>query len=126
MPGNAAMAGMELPLVVVLGRAAFKIQDLLRLTAGSMIELDRREGEMADLVVRGVVVAQGEIVSISGAYGIRIRTVISQAARLALQPSNVCFAPSRRPAVADKVLSPHAVIPKDPGSHEISTAQTRA
>ena len=122
MPGNAAMAGMELPLVVVLGRAAFKIQDLLRLTAGSMIELDRREGEMADLVVRGVVVAQGEIVSISGAYGIRIRTVISQAARLALQPSNVCFAPSRRPAVADKVLSPNAALPKDLGSHEISPA----
>ena len=119
------MAGMELPLVVVLGRAAFKIQDLLRLTAGSMIELDRREEEMADLVVRGVVVAQGEIVSISGAYGIRIRTVISQAARLALQPSNGCFAPSRRPAVADKVLSPHAVFPKDLGSHEISTASTR-
>ena len=114
MSASAALAGMELPLVVVLGRAVFRIKDLLRLTAGSMIELDRREGEMADLVVRGVVVAQGEIVSISGAYGIRIRAVISEADRLALQPSNGCFASSRRPAVADKVLSPHAAFPERP------------
>ena len=102
------LAGLELPLVVVVGRAVFKIKDLLKVSAGSLIELDRREGEMADIVVRGVVVARGDVVSISGTYGVRIREVISQTERLALHPAKGSFAASRRPAAASEVQIPPA------------------
>lgn len=79
------LAGLELHLVVVLGRAVMRVQDALRITAGTLIELDRLEGESADVVVRGIVVARGEVVSVGGAYGLRIRHVVSRAERLALQ-----------------------------------------
>lgn len=101
----ANMEGLELPLVVVVGRSVRKISYLLKISAGSLIELDRRRGDMADLVVRGVVVARGEVVAISGAYGIRIQEVISHTDRLALLAAGNAFAPSRRPAAASRVQS---------------------
>ena len=76
---------LELPLAVALGKAVLPIHDVLKLTAGSLIELDRSVGEYVDLMVHGTVVAKGEIVSVKGNYGVRIKEIISRQDRLALR-----------------------------------------
>jgi flagellar motor switch protein FliN len=79
---------LELPLAVALGRAVLPIYDVLKITPGSLIELDRNVGEYVDLTVHGTVVARGEIVSVQGNYGVRIKEIISQEDRLALRGIN--------------------------------------
>ena len=75
---------LQLPLAVTLGRAVLPIHDILKLTSGSLIELDRNVGEYVDLTVHGTVVARGEIVSVKGNYGVRIKEIMSRQDRLAL------------------------------------------
>jgi flagellar motor switch protein FliN/FliY len=76
---------LMLPLSVVLGQAVLPIRDVLKITSGSVIELDRGVGDLVEIVVHGTVVARGEIVSIKGNYGVRIREVISRQDRFALK-----------------------------------------
>jgi flagellar motor switch protein FliN/FliY len=75
---------LELPLSIALGRSILPIRDVLKLTSGSLIELDRKIGESVDLVVHGTTVARGEVVSVKGNYGVRIKEIISRKDRLAL------------------------------------------
>src|SRR6516165_8008293 len=88
-PSVTATAGrfgnVEFPVTVVLGETRMRIQDLLKLGAGSLVELDRREGELAEIMVRRTLVARGEVVSIGGNYGLRIVDVASREDRMALQ-----------------------------------------
>lgn len=81
------LGDLELPISIVLGRAKLQIREVLKLTAGSLVELDRRVGELVELVVHNAVVARGEVVSVGGNYAIRIQEVISRDDRLALQTS---------------------------------------
>lgn len=78
---------LELPVAVVLGRTRLAIRDLIKLTAGSLVELDRRAGNLVDIVVHNAVVARGEVVSIGGNYGVKIQEVISRRERIAIQRS---------------------------------------
>jgi flagellar motor switch protein FliN/FliY len=75
---------LQLPVSVLLGRATITIKDALKLMSGSVIELDRQVGDYVDVMVHGTVVARGEIVSVKGNYGVRIKEVISRQDRIAL------------------------------------------
>jgi flagellar motor switch protein FliN/FliY len=86
-PGVAAGLGnVEFPVTVVLGQTRMRIQNLLKLGAGSLVELNRREGELAEIMVRQTLIARGEVVSVGGNYGLRIVEVVSREDRMALQP----------------------------------------
>jgi len=76
---------LEMPIAVVLGRAVLPIGEILKITSGSLIGLDRNVGEYVDLMVHGTVVARGEIVSVKGNYGVRIKEIMSRQDRLALR-----------------------------------------
>jgi len=65
-----------------VGRAVIKIRDLMRLTQGSVVELDRIAGEPLDLLVNNTVVAQGEVVLLNDRYGIRLTRVVPASERL--------------------------------------------
>lgn len=69
-------------LSIEVGRASLKIRDLMRLTQGSVVELDRLAGEPLDIVVNDTVVAQGEVVLVNDRYGVRLTQVISAADRI--------------------------------------------
>lgn len=75
---------LELPLSIALGRATMPIRDVLKVTSGSVIQLDRNVGEPVELLVHGTVVARGEVVSVKGNYAVRIKEIISQQDRLHL------------------------------------------
>jgi flagellar motor switch protein FliN/FliY len=76
---------LELPVSVLLGRTVLPIRDALKITSGSLIELDRQLGDYVEVMVHGTVVARGEIVAIKGNYGVRIKEVISRKDRFALK-----------------------------------------
>jgi flagellar motor switch protein FliN/FliY len=59
-----------------------KISDLMRMTQGSVVELDRIAGEPLNLLVNNTVVAQGEVVLVNDRYGIRLTRVVPASERL--------------------------------------------
>jgi flagellar motor switch protein FliN/FliY len=76
------LENIPVTISVEVGRAVIKISDLLRLTQGSVVELDRIAGEALDLLINNVVVAQGEVVLVNDRYGIRLTRVVSAAQRI--------------------------------------------
>jgi flagellar motor switch protein FliN/FliY len=58
------------------------VRELLQLTQGSILELDRLAGEPLDVLVNGVKVARGEVVVVNDKFGIRLIEVISPGERL--------------------------------------------
>lgn len=75
---------LDFPLEVAvrIGNAARNIGELLKLTAGTVIELDREISEPADLIINGQVVARGEIVIIGENFGVRITSILKPVERL--------------------------------------------
>ncbi len=76
------LQNIPVSLSVEVGRATIKIRDLMRLTQGSVVELDRIAGEPLNLLVNNTVVAQGEVVLVNERYGIRLTRVVPANERL--------------------------------------------
>lgn len=75
---------LDIPLKVTveLGRTKRSIKDILELSAGSIIELDKLAGEPVDVLVNEKPVAKGEVVVIDENFGVRITDILSQSERL--------------------------------------------
>lgn len=63
-------------LSVEVGRTELTIRDLLRLSEGSVIELDRLAGDPLDVLVNGTPIAKGEVVMVGERFGIRFGQII--------------------------------------------------
>ncbi len=84
-PGNInpeVLQNISVAIKVEVGRTKMKIRDLLRLTQGSVVELERIAGEPLDLLVNDTVVAQGEVVLVNDRYGIRLTRVVPASERM--------------------------------------------
>lgn len=70
---------MDVPLQVTveLGRTKKLIKDILDLSTGSIIELDKLAGEPVDILVNGKLLAKGEVVVIDENFGVRITDIVS-------------------------------------------------
>ena len=64
-------------VTVQIGRTRMRLAELVELSAGSIVPLDREAHEPADILVNGKIVARGEIVTIDERYGVRITEVVS-------------------------------------------------
>lgn len=73
---------VELPVSVSFGRADLALKDVLKLTTGSIVELNRAISEPVEVIVNNCVIARGEVVVIEGNYGVRIHEIISRDKRL--------------------------------------------
>ena len=67
---------------ISFGRAQIPLKDVLKLTTGSIVELNRSIAEPADIIVNNCVIARGEVVVVEGNFGVRIQQVISRQERL--------------------------------------------
>lgn len=75
--GLDAIFGVHLDVRVVLGRNRMPISELLNLTKGSVIELDRRVGEPVDLMINDRMVARGDLVRVQGdMLGVALREIV--------------------------------------------------
>jgi flagellar motor switch protein FliN len=73
---------VELPVAVSFGRSELPLKDVLKLTTGSIVELNRSVAEPVEIIVNNCVIARGEVVVLEGNYGVRITEVISRQERL--------------------------------------------
>lgn len=75
---------LDIPLQVTveLGRTNRTVKDILELTSGSIIELDKLAGEPVDILVNNRHIAKGEVVVIDENFGVRITDILSQAERI--------------------------------------------
>lgn len=73
---------VELPVKVSFGRAQVALKEVLKLTTGSIVELNRAIVEPVDVVVNNCVIARGEVVVVEGNFGVRIQHVVSRGERL--------------------------------------------
>lgn len=67
---------VEMSLTAELGRTRMTVRELLSLTPGAVVELDRTAGSPADLLVNGRLIARGEVVVIDENFGIRITEIL--------------------------------------------------
>lgn len=73
---------VKLPISIELGRTEMAIRDILELTNGSVVELDKLAGEPVDLLVNNKVVAKGEVVVVDENFGIRVTSLLSPEERI--------------------------------------------
>ncbi len=75
---------MDIPLQVTveLGQTRKTIKEVLEMTPGSIIELDKLAGEPVDILINQKPIAKGEVVVIDENFGVRITEIINQRDRL--------------------------------------------
>lgn len=73
---------VPLQVTVELGRTKKLIKDVLELSTGSVIELDRLAGEPVDILVNGKLLAKGEVVVIDENFGVRVTDIVSSMERM--------------------------------------------
>lgn len=75
---------LDIPLQVTveLGRTKRSVKEILELSSGSIIELDKLAGEPVDVLVNSRLIAKGEVVVIDENFGVRITDIVSQVDRL--------------------------------------------
>lgn len=75
---------LDIPLQVTveLGRTKRSVKDILQLSAGSIVELDKLAGEPVDILVNSRLIAKGEVVVIEENFGVRVTDIISQSDRI--------------------------------------------
>jgi flagellar motor switch protein FliN len=69
-------------VTVELGRKKMSISDLIELTKGATIELEKAAGELLDVRVNDQLVARGEAVIINDKFGVRLTEIASRSERV--------------------------------------------
>jgi flagellar motor switch protein FliN len=72
----AAVYDVPVNIQAVLGRSNMEVATLLRLSRGSVIELDRKVGEAIDIYVNNRLVARGEVVVVDERLGVTMTEII--------------------------------------------------
>lgn len=75
---------LDIPLrvTVELGRTKMPVSDLLNLTQGSVIELNKLAGEPMEVLVNDKLIARGEAVVVNEKFGVRLTDIISPSERV--------------------------------------------
>jgi flagellar motor switch protein FliN len=71
-------AVFDVPVKVsaILGQSRMQVADLLRMTTGTVLELDRKVGEAIDIYVNNRLVARGEVVLVEDRLGVTMTEII--------------------------------------------------
>lgn len=73
---------VDLPISISFGKAQLPMKDVLKLTTGSIVELNRSVSDHVELLVNHCLIARGEVVVVDGNYGVRIQEIASRQERL--------------------------------------------
>lgn len=79
--GLEMLHGVDMEVTVELGRTRMTVRDLLALTPGHVLELDRAAGSPADLLVNGRLIARGEVVVVDEDFGLRVTEIIDDSSQ---------------------------------------------
>ncbi|MBE7444460.1 MAG: flagellar motor switch protein FliN [Planctomycetia bacterium] len=73
---------IPVPVSVELGNTTMLVKDILALSQGSIVELDKMAGTPVDLLVRGKLLAQGEVVVVDDNFGLKITNICGSEERI--------------------------------------------
>jgi flagellar motor switch protein FliN/FliY len=73
---------VDLPVSISFGKAELPLRDVLKLTTGSIVELNRGVNELVEVLVNHCLIARGEVVVVEGNYGVRIQQIADRQERL--------------------------------------------
>ena len=76
------LENIDVQMTVEVGRSEITIRDLLRLSEGSVLELDRLAGDPLDILINGTMIAKGEVVMVGERFGIRFGEIIEPEKRV--------------------------------------------
>lgn len=76
-PGIELLHGVAMEVTVELGRTRMSVRELLALTPGDVLELDRAAGSPADLLVNGRLIARGEVVVVDEDFALRVTEIVT-------------------------------------------------
>jgi flagellar motor switch protein FliN len=82
--GIELLHGVVMEVTVEIGRTRMSVRDLLELSPGAVLELDRAAGSPADLLVNGRLIARGEVVVVDEDFGLRVTEIITNAEATAI------------------------------------------
>jgi flagellar motor switch protein FliN/FliY len=74
--GLEMLHGVDMEVTVELGRTRMTVRELLALSPGAVLELDRAAGSPADLLVNGRLIARGEVVVVDEDFGLRVTEIV--------------------------------------------------
>ena len=78
--GLEMLHGVIMDVTVELGRTRMSVRELLALSPGTVLELDRAAGSPADLLVNGRLIARGEVVVVDEDFGLRVTEIVDDTA----------------------------------------------
>lgn len=81
-PDLEVILDIPVTLSMEVGTTEINIRNLLQLTQGSVVELNRLAGEPLDVMVNSTLVAHGEVVVVNDKFGIRLTDIVSPAERV--------------------------------------------
>lgn len=82
-PVNAVFA-VNMDVQIVLGRAKMPVSQLLSMSRGSVIELDKKIGQPVDVMVNDQLIARGELVKVGeNRMGVTLTEVVKEFAKKA-------------------------------------------
>ena len=67
---------VELDVKVELGRSDMEVEQVLKLTAGSVVELDKLAGDPVDILVNNQLIARGEVLVINDNFCVRVNEIV--------------------------------------------------
>jgi flagellar motor switch protein FliN/FliY len=73
---------VDLPVSISFGRTQLPMKDVIKLTTGSIVELNRSVNEPVEVLVNQCLIARGEVVVVEGNYGVRILEIVSRQERI--------------------------------------------
>ena len=73
---------IPITLSVEVGSTTLKLRDLMRLSQGSVLELDRGVGEPMEVKINATVIAKGEIVSVGDKLGVSVVDIVAPLERV--------------------------------------------
>lgn len=78
------LLGVELPATLRFGQKRMRLAEIVQLSAGAVVDLDRQVEEPVELLVDGRLIARGEVVIVDGNYGLRVTELATANARMAV------------------------------------------
>jgi flagellar motor switch protein FliN len=73
---------VELPVSISFGKTDMAMRDVLKLTTGSIVELNRGVNDPVEVMINHCLIARGEVVVVEGNYGVRIQHIASRLDRI--------------------------------------------
>lgn len=78
---------VAIAISIEVGRSQIKIRDLLNLTKGSIIELNKMAGDPVDIYANGRLISTGNIITANGKYCVRLLSM-PESGKISMDPNH--------------------------------------